>query len=853
MMRQTEKASKNPRSQPADQELPFWSLSSEELLGQLHSSLTGLTETEATARLRRYGANRLQRTAGAGPWVILLRQFTSPIVLILIGAAMVSGVLGDATDTAIVLIIVILSGLLGFWQEANASNAMRRLLARVQVEAEVVREGRSRSVPIDQLAPGDIVRLNTGDMIPADGVVLETRNLQVNEAILTGESFPVEKSPQPTPADAPLSERTNALWMGSYVASGMGVMLVVATGERTQIGQIAQRLRLRPEETDFERGVRRFGTLLLEFTLLMVLLIFAFNVYLHRPVVESLLFSVALAVGLTPQLLPAIITVNLAQGAIRMARAHVLVKRLSAIENLGSMQILCSDKTGTLTEGRIRVREALSPDGKPDEQVLRYAALNAILQQGYKNPIDDALRQQWSGDVSEYTYLGEIPYDFYRKRLSVAVRQGDSALLITKGALTQVLEVCVAAQNATTTPLNNPAALLHRAERWMEAGYRVLGVAVKEIPPDATIEPALEQQMTFVGFILLADVPKTTVNATLQQLRETGVTLKVLTGDHASVARALMQQLGYPNPQILTVRELQALSEEALIQRAPAIDVFAEVEPSHKERIIRALRKAGYTVGYLGDGINDAPALYAADVGVSVDTAVDVAKDAADIVLLEKDLSVLIHGVREGRRTFANTLKYVFMATSANFGNMFSMAGASLFLSFLPLLPKQILLTNFLTDLPEMAISTDNVDDEFVARPVRWDMRFIRNFMLVFGLLSSVFDYLTFGVLLWLLHAGVAEFRSGWFVESVISASMVVLIVRTRRPFFQSWPSRLLLGLSVAVWMVTLWLPYSPLSGMLGFTPLPTVFLAALAGILALYMLSAELLKWWFYRLHASR
>lgn len=819
---------------------------------ELGTRAAGLTEREAAERLQRYGANTLRRTRQEGKQVIFWRQFTNPIVLILISAAVVSGLLGDVSDTLIILGIVLLSGLLSFWQEASASDAMQRLLARVQVQAEVMRDGRLRSLPVEQLVPGDIVSLKTGDLIPADGVVLTSQNLMVNEAVLTGESFPVEKSAEPTPADAPLSQRTNALWMGSYVASGMGTMVVVVTGERTQFGQIAQRLRLRPEETDFERGVRRFGSLLLEVTLILVLLIFAFNVYLHRPVLDSFLFAVALAVGLTPQLLPAVITVNLAQGAVQMARVRTLVKRLAAIENLGSMTVLCSDKTGTLTEGVAHVQEARNAQGQLDEQVLHYAALNALLQQGFNNPIDDALRQVWQGNLDEYVRLGEIPYDFSRKRLSVAVRHNSTAWLITKGALAQVLAVCDKVQVGTEEqPMDSYRdTVLAQAESWLQQGYRVLGVALKPIPTDASITRDLEQGMTFIGMILLSDTPKSTARAALEQLRALGVEVKIITGDHATAAKQVMTQLGYTEVRLMTASQLRTLTEEALIQRVSEIDVFAEVEPHHKERIIRALRKAGYVVGYLGDGINDAPALHAADVGISVDTAVDVAKEAADIVLLEKDLSVLAAGIREGRKTFANTLKYVFMATSANFGNMFSMAGASLFLPFLPLLPKQILLTNFLTDLPEMAIATDNVDEELLLYPVRWDIRFIRQFMLVFGLLSSVFDYLTFGVLLWVLQAGATEFRSGWFVESVISASMVVLIVRTRRPFFRSLPGRWLLGLSAISWLVTLWLPYSPLAPALGLKPFPPLFLGALALILLLYMLSAEIIKKLFYHHH---
>jgi Mg2+-importing ATPase len=837
----------------------FWALPAETLFEQLRTGPDGLTDAEATKRLAIYQLNTVAQLRSPSKALLLLRQFTTPIVLILIGASLVSGALGDWTDTLIIGCIVLASGLLGFWQEASASDAMRRLLARVQVHATVIREGRARSIPIEQLVPGDLVQLNTGDLIPADGVVLEAQNLLVDEAILTGESFPVEKSPQPTPADAPLIQRTNALWMGSYVASGLGLMLVVHTGTRTQFGHIAQRLRRRPEETDFERGVRRFGHLLLEVTLLLVLLIFAFNVYLRRPVVDSFLFSVALAVGLTPQLLPAIITVNLARGAMQMARVRTLVKRLAAIENLGSMNVLCSDKTGTLTEGVVQVQGAMNALGRPDERVLYFAALNACLAQGFANPIDDALRRAATVDLSAWERLGEVPYDFGRKRLSVlvrSVRPGQTPLptplapepwlLVTKGALESVLAVCdtVWTDSTAVQLVETREQIEQRAAGWHAQGYRVLGVAIRAFSTEpGPAQRSLETQMTFLGFILLSDALKPTAAAALDHLRQMGVALKVVTGDHAVVARHLMTQLGYPAARILCARELSQLSEEALLHRAPAVDVFAEVEPHHKERVIRALRQAGHSVGYLGDGINDAPALHAADVAISVDTAADVAKEAADIVLLEKDLSVLAEGIREGRRTFANTLKYVFMATSANFGNMFSMAGASLFLPFLPLLPKQILLTNLLTDLPEMAIATDVVDQELLSQPARWDVRLIRNFMVVFGLLSSFFDYLTFGILLWGLRADAVEFRSGWFVESVISASMVVLVVRTRRPFFKSPPGRWLLGLSILVWAVTLALPYSPLAGMLGFRPLPPIFLFTLAGILVAYLLSAEGLK----------
>ena len=846
---------------------PFWALPWTRLAEELSTSPEGLTEAEASRRLALYGANTISATRGTNKLMMLWRQYTNPIVLILIGAALISGMLGDWSDTVIIWVIVIGSGLLGFWQESSASDALKKLLVRVQVQANVLRDGQLRRIPIAQLVPGDIVHLTTGDLIPADGVVVSAQHLMVNEAMLTGESFPVEKTSEPSAPEASLAERGNALWMGSYVASGEATMLVVHTGSRTQFGQIALRLRLRPEETDFERGIRRFGNLLLEVTLILVLLIFAFNVYLKRPVVDSFLFAVALAVGLTPQLLPAIITVNLARGASEMARVRTLVKRLSAIQNLGSMNVLCSDKTGTLTLGVMQVHAALDVQGREDPRVLSYAVVNARLQQGFSNPIDEVLQRQEGDFEAGWERLGEIPYDFTRKRLSVLARNTAGSLpefapsrvvLITKGAFQQVLAVCdTALLGEKIVPLSQvQSELVSWVHQQMEAGYRVLGVAVRFLSTaEIKLDASLESQMTFIGCVLFSDTLKPTAPEALAQLRRLGVTLKVITGDHAAVARHLMRQLGYSEPRIMTAQALNQLSEEALIRRVETIDVFAEVEPHHKERIIRAMRKAGYTVGYLGDGINDAPALYAADVGISVDTAADVAKEAADIVLLDKDLSVLAGGIREGRRVFVNTLKYIFMATSANFGNMFSMAGASLFLPFLPLLPKQILLVNLLTDLPEMAIATDRVDEEQVAQPARWDVRLLRNFMLVFGPLSSIFDYLTFGVLLGLLHAQAPEFRTGWFVESVISASMVVLVVRTRRPFLRSLPSRWLLGLSVLVWIITLWLPYSPLGTLLGFVPLPPLFLIALCGILLAYVGGAEITKrlfWSYEHLHAT-
>lgn len=829
----------------------FWSLPAAEVLSALQSSPDGLTSDEAAKRLARIGPNVLRRRKRSDIPTLLLRQVTSPLVLLLIAAAVLSFALHDSTDGTIILGIVGVSALLGFWQEHGAARAVEKLLATVAVRASVLRDGRPTEIAVEELVPGDVVLLSAGSRIPADCLLLEGQDLFVDEALLTGESFPVHKGPGTKPADTPLARRDNVLFMGTHVVSGSGRALVVHTGRSTEFGAIAARLRLRPPETEFEHGVRRFGYLLMETTLVLVIAIFAFNVYLARPVLDSFLFALALAVGLTPQLLPAIISVNLASGARRMAAHSVIVKRLAMIENFGSMDVLCSDKTGTLTEGRVRVHAALDAMGNESERVLLYAFVNASFQTAFSNPIDSAIRAHRTFSLDGWHKLAEVPYDFERKRLSVLAEHDGHVMLITKGALTNVLDVCTVAErgDGTTVPIGEVRPEIeHRFETLSAEGYRTLGVAQRELKSPETIDRDSEHDMTFLGLLVLEDPPKRGIEATLAALARLGVQLKIITGDNALVAARVGTQIGLLNPKVLTGSEVHALSDDALPVAAAKADIFAEVEPNQKERIIRALRKAGHVVGYMGDGINDAPALHAADVSISVQEAVDVAKEAADIVLLKPDLAVLEAGVREGRRTFANTLKYVFMATSANFGNMFSMAGASLLLPFLPLLPKQILLTNLLTDIPELTIASDRVDTDWIERPRRWDIGFIRRFMLTFGLVSSVFDYLTFGVLLWLLHAGPAEFRTGWFVESVVSATLIVLVVRTHRSFLRSRPGRALLSATLAVAAATLTIPYTSLGAAFGFVPLPPLFLGLMGLIILGYVVSAELAKRWFYR-----
>jgi P-type Mg2+ transporter len=829
----------------------FWSISVNEMFQNLGTAKEGLTENEAIKRLALYGANLLKPPKRTDVLTLLFNQFKSPIILILFFATGLSFFLHDTADALIILSIVLISGLLGFWQERGASNAVAKLLSIVQIKAAVLRDGASKEIPVEEIVPGDIIILNAGDIIPGDSLILESKDLFIDEAMLTGETFPVEKTVALLPAGTPLGQRTNVLWMGTHVVSGNATALVVLTGKETEFGKVSERLKLRPQETDFERGIRRFGYFLMEVTLVLVVAIFAINVYLTRPVLDSFLFSLALAVGLTPQLLPAIISINLSHGAKRMAQKKVIVKRLASIENFGSMNVICSDKTGTLTEGTVHVQSAIDVEDKPSDKVLLYAYLNAFYETGFSNPIDEAIRTYRKFDLSGYQKQDEIPYDFLRKRLSILVSHSDSNVMITKGALMNVLDVCSSVEMGDGTIVgiaSQQEQIQKHFEEFSSKGFRTLGVAYKNIGSVSRISKEHEAGMTFSGFLVLFDPPKPNIIDTITNLKNLGVALKIITGDNHLVAANVSQQMGLSDTKILTGPNLNQLSDTALLKRVADIDVYAEVEPNQKERIILALRKAGNVVGYMGDGVNDASALHTADVGISVDTAVDVAKDAADIVLLEKDLGVLVQGVREGRATFANTLKYVFMATSANFGNMFSMAGVSLILPFLPLLPKQILFMNLMTDFPEMTIATDSVDKEMVDFPRRWDIKSIRKFMITFGVVSSVFDYLTFGVLLLILHSDQVQFRTGWFLESVVSASLIVLVIRSRKPSFKSRPGKYLLIATLIIVVVTLIVPFTPFAEIFGFSSLPFPFLLLIGIIVLLYIIAAEITKKIFYK-----
>jgi P-type Mg2+ transporter len=833
----------------------YWTLTAEQLIAALHTTNNGIQQTDAETRLKQYGANALKAQRQTTWFELLLSQFKSPLVLILIFASIVSAFVGEWTDAIIVLVVVIGSTMLGFVQEYRASNAVEKLRSQVTIKSSVLRGGKPQLLPSEQVVPGDVVVLSAGSLVPADGIVLETNDFFVNQAVLTGETFPVEKKTGIVSEKASLADRTNCVFMGTSVRSGTANVVIVQTGKSTVFGQIAEKLSLRPDQTEFERGVQKFGYLLTQVMLVMVVIVLAINIFLAKPAIDSLLFALALAVGLAPELLPAIISITLAHGAQQMAKRGVIVRRLNAIENFGSMDVLCTDKTGTLTEGVVRLDGALDLEGKPSTAVLNYTYLNSQYQTGMSNPLDDAISayaEKAGIKAGAEKKVDEIPYDFVRKGLSVITANAkDERTLITKGALENILKLCTQVQAGDESHALDKKALDEIDQRysdWSDKGFRVLGVAIRKLDGRAaSYSNADEKDLTFIGFLLFFDPPKTDVQQAIVDLANRGVQIKIITGDNEKVARHVAEAVHLPILGLLTGSALNDMPDEALWHAAERTNIFAGVDPNQKERIILALRKTKHVVGYMGDGINDAPALHAADVGISVDTAVDVAKDAADFVLLKQDLDILREGIDVGRVTFANTLKYILTTISANFGNMFSMAGASLFLPFLPLLASQILLNNFLSDIPGTTIASDNVDAEWVAKPRRWNTVFIRDYMVLFGLVSSIFDFLTFGILLFIFRASPEEFRTGWFIESLLTELVIALVVRTRGLFFRSKPGRLLLVSTLIVVGITLVLPYVPFNFLFGFIPLPAPLMFAMLGLTALYVLVTEVAKKYFY------
>jgi Mg2+-importing ATPase len=855
---------------------PLHTRTAEDVLNSLSSSPTGLSSQAAGDALPATHARAIAKHGKGNAWAMLAHQFTSPIMLVLIAATVLSGILGDWLDATIILVIVLLSGILDFAQERGAANAMHALLSRTQLQATALRDGKPTQVNFDDVVPGDVIRISGGDLLPADAMVLTAHDLQLDQAELTGETYPVTKEPGPVPQDTALAARSNLLYSGTHVASGDGTAVIVATGRDTEFGKVAASLAAKPKPTGFERGMTRFGLLLTRIMVVLVVAIFAVNLLLHRPLVDSALFSLSLAVGLTPQLLPAIVGLSLARGARTIAAHHVIVKRLNAIEDFGSMTVLCTDKTGTMTEGQIRLSSPLGVTGKPEPRLLATAALNADLQQGLRNPMDIAIGQAAHAaglDPAGATAVGEVPYDFQRKLLSVAVRSpspvwplpqaahmpdggaAPRAVMVTKGAFDAVVHRCTGAVtgDGRTVALQDVLPqTTDLVEKLGSQGLRVLAVAVRNVDQD-DIEEADEAGLTLVGLLTFADPVKADAAETIRVFNDSGVRVKMITGDAHPVARHAAHELGLDPEAILTGGQVDALDDAALATSAVDTDVFCETSPAHKQRIIEALGAAGQTVGYMGDGINDAPALKAADVGISVQGAADVAAESASLVMTEKDLGVLHKAMVAGRATFANTMKYIQMTTSANVGNMISMAVASVILPFLPLLAAQILVINLLTDLPATAIATDRVDQKQLARPQRWDLKLIRNYMLVFGILSSCFDLITFWILRAGFHAGEHEFQAAWFLGSILTEVLVLFSLRTRGPLWRSKPSKTLVLLSALVAALAFLLTLTQAGALLRLSVPPLNLVGLIVVVAVVYVAANEVTKAVFWRMPGHR
>ena len=855
-------------NQYQEEKPPFWSLPMEELYQRYGSRPEGLSAQEAEIKLRQFGANRLVEIKEISFVTLLFRQFKSPLVLVLIIAAVISGLMYNWVNAIIILVIVFTSILISLKQEHSAHRAVEELKDLIALKSTVLRDGQTVEINSENLVPGDVVMLSAGSMVPADGRILECKDLFVNEAALTGESFPAEKQVGKVPASASIQQIDNAVFMGTSVRSGTAKVMLTETGSRSNFGLIAKKLQQQQPENDFERGIKNFSFLLTRIIFALVVIVFAINIIDHKSTIESLLFAVALAVGMTPELLPAIITINLSEGATSMAKLGVIIKKLNSIEILGSMDVLCTDKTGTLTEGIIELNMAVDVQGEVSDEVERLACINAALQKGLSNPLDEALlrhlRKQ-GYDFNPLTKADEIPYDFIRKRLTIgyvdksAVDQ-NQLHLVSKGAFQQIISICsTITYGAEKDPLDKEkrTQLQQMFKSWSVQGFRVLGVATKDITPagDYQLTKDDELDFTFRGFLLFYDPPKGDVNEVLKSLAEQGVNVKILTGDNRYVTRHIASEVHLHSMKMITGEELQHIKEEALVNKVQHTSLFVELDPQQKERIIRALKKTGSVTGFLGDGINDATALYEADIGISVDSAVDVAKDSADFVLMKHDLSVLQDGIEEGRKTFSNTLKYIFTTSSANFGNMISMAAASAMLPFLPLLAKQILLNNLLSDIPAISLANDRVDAEIVQQPQKWNIHYLRNFMITFGLVSTCFDFFTFGVLIWFFHARPDEFRTAWFMESLLTEIIIIFVIRTRRTFYASMPSKWLILNASMVAALTLAIPFLPLmKRIMGFIPLSPLLFFAIIGISVLYAATTEAIKKQLYhRLRSGR
>ena len=824
----------------------FWQSPIEALPGPRPWS-RGLTQAEASERYEKFGPNDVLAERARPLWRAVVDRFSNPLILILLFASALSAWTGDVLSFAIIVAIVLLSVVLDVVQQRRAENAVDALRRSVGLKATVVRDGTEAELPVERLIPGDVVRLSAGDIVPADCRLLEAASLYVNQSLLTGEPYPVAKDAAATAASDSPAEALNAVFAGTSVISGSATALVCETGRRTELGAVARSLTARRPRDAFERGIQDFGLLMMRLTIFLVLFVLAANTLFDRPWLESLIFALALAVGLTPELLPMVFTVTLANGARRLAERRVIVKRLASIHDLGAMDVLCTDKTGTLTQADVAVAHHVDAEGTPSARVFELAYLNSTLASGIASPLDRAVVAHENLPDSGWSKVDECPFDFERRRVSVLLEKNGDRLLVVKGAPEDILSLSTRLEqaNGATGPMDEAWArrLTGEFERLGEDGYRVLAVAVRNLGPSERDARAAERDLTFAGFLAFVDPPKPDAANAIRELKKAGVTVKILTGDNERITQHICRELDIEVTGLLTGTEIDGLSDEALRARLPSTTIFCRVLPQQKARILAALKHAGHVAGFLGDGINDASALNVADVGISVDTAADVAKEAADMVLLDRNLDVVLEGVREGRRTVENVTKYILMGSSSNLGNMVSMAGAALFLPFLPMLPTQVLLNNLLYDLSEVGVPFDRVDPETVSRPIRWDLGLIKRVMLILGPLSSLFDFFTFWALLTLFGGNEQIFQSGWFVESLATQTLVVLVIRTHRRPWKSRPHILLASLSIGVALAGVLIPFTPLGTLFGLVPLPPLFYALLVATVAVYLASVEFVK----------
>jgi P-type Mg2+ transporter len=825
----------------------------EDVLKELKSSAEGLSDTEAKKRLKKFGYNVLAKKKETNIFLEFLSHLKSPLILILLFAALVSAFLGEEMNSIIIIVIVSISMFLDFFQKHTAEQAINRLRERVKTTATVIRNGIKKEVNVSNICIGDVIFLSAGDFVPADARVISAKDFFVNQSSLTGESFPCEKiSSKIELKDKSLDSLKNIVFMGTNVVSGYATAVVVKTGTNTEFGKISKKLVSRPIETEFEKGMKNFGYFIIRITMILVLFIFLFNSLVKHDIFNSFMFSVAIAVGLTPELLPMIMSVTMAKGAQQMAKRGVIVKNLSSIPNFGSMDILCTDKTGTLTEDKIKLVKYVDVFGKDSEDVLLYAYLNSFNQTGIKNPLDQAILEFKKVDVSDYKKIDEIPFDFVRKRISVVVEKWKKRYLITKGAPEEVIKLCkYYDDNGKLVKISddNKEEILKQYYELSKEGYRVLAVAVKQVKTKKRVYFEFdEQESKLVGFVAFLDPPKKDVKNVLRDLMKMGIEIKILTGDNEIVTKKICDEIGLNVKGILLGHEIDELTDDALRTKVENVTIFARFSPDEKNRIIHALKANGHTVGYLGDGINDAPSLKTADVGISVDNAVDVAKESADIILTNKSLNILKNGVLEGRKTFGNTMKYIMSGLSSNFGNMFSATGSVLMLPFLPMLPIQILLNNLIYDFSQITIPTDNVDEEFIQKPRKFNMSFIKKFMVVFGTISSIFDFLTFIILFWVFHAFGPTFQTGWFLLSLTTQTLVMFIIRTKKPFFKSTPSKYLLLSSILCVLLGWSIVFTSFGRIFGFEVLPINIVFVIVGLVASYLTTVEIVKRLFYR-----